>query len=107
MDLPTLLKAGRQELFGTVCPLLLLLLDFPEEVGQILVTSGVVGVPLVVLRSLEGMVKNTDEIVGWIARAGIVGHEKASFDDKDHGKTVRSSLSSQLFPKSSSEIERR
>ena len=51
-------------------------LDFPEEVGQVLITPGVMGVSLVILRPLESMIQNADEVVGRIASARAVSHRK-------------------------------
>lgn len=74
--LAALLKTRCQKLLGAIRPLFLLLLNFPKEVSQVLITPGVAGVSLVILRPLESMIQNADEVVGRIAGARAVSDRK-------------------------------
>jgi hypothetical protein len=70
------LKPLGQKLLGALSPLLLLLLNLAEEVGEVLIASRVAGVLLVEVRPLQGMVEYADQIVLGIAGARVVGHDE-------------------------------
>ncbi len=67
--LAALLNALTKESLGTICPLLLLLLNLSEEVCELLITSSITGVLLLGLRTLKGVIQNTHEVVGGVLGA--------------------------------------